>query len=228
MLCSEPVCPKIHSEIVCYLCYKRAKEFDLCLTDSKPRRTVKKTIELTTIEQNKLPTGYCETCEDLQISRNQRKNNIKTVCEYHPLGELSFLCKKHTYRICKKHVDTNLQLQPIPTNIGPSGATRRTSQSSEIVASSPDELREMASSKFAKISLPNFEIRKGGRGVNGTFDFDKARKIKFLIIIHYLTFVNISIFNFGNYSSFFFKKVIELCHFSKQFADQLRFCDHFG
>ena len=145
MLCSEPVCPKLHSEIVCYLCYKRAKEFDLCLTDSKPRRTVKKTIELTTIEQQKLPTGYCETCGDLQISRKQRKNNIKTVCEYHSLGELRFLCKKHTYRICKKHVDTNLQLQPTLTNNGPSRATRRSSEASEMVVSSPGELREIAS-----------------------------------------------------------------------------------
>ena len=145
MLCSEPVCPKLHSEIVCYLCYKRAKEFDLCLTDSKPRRTVKKTIELTTIEQQKLPTGYCETCGDLQISRKQRKNNIKTVCEYHSPGELRFLCKKHTYRICKKHVDTNLQLQPTLTNNGPSRATRRLSEASEIVVSSPGELREIAS-----------------------------------------------------------------------------------
>ena len=124
--------------------------FDLCLTDSKPRRTVKKTIELTTIEQNKLPTGYCETCEDLQISRNQRKNNIKTVCEYHPLGELSFLCKKHTYRICKKHVDTNLQLHPTPTINGSSKATRRSIQLSEIAESSPGELREIASSKSVK------------------------------------------------------------------------------
>lgn len=189
MLCSEPVCPKIHSEIVCYLCYKRAKEFDLCLTDSKPRRTVKKTIELTTIEQNKLPTGYCETCEDLQISRNQRKNNIKTVCEYHPLGELRFLCKKHTYRICKKHVDTNLQLHPTPTINGSSKATRRSIQLSEIAESSPGELREIASSKLVKNSLPNSKIKRGrteGNVVNETC----VKKI---------------IFDFGSYPSFFYR-----------------------
>jgi len=107
ILCSDSICNK-HSEKVCYICFDRIKSFDLQeRMSSQSERKFKRQSELSKEEMKNRPKNYCRTCDDLGAARNTRNDNKKTLCEYH-LDGYHHLCTNHTYRICAKHVDSEL------------------------------------------------------------------------------------------------------------------------